>query len=99
MVTNSTWQSIATGQGHACAVRFDNRLLCWGDNRSGQLGDGTNIWSYTPKLVHHDKQWLSLWVHVATGSFHSCAVFSNYTLFCWVSAWSSCKVSGCWPDA
>jgi len=39
---------VAVGKLHACAVRFNlfgalgsRRVVCWGDNVSGQLGDGT----------------------------------------------------------
>jgi alpha-tubulin suppressor-like RCC1 family protein len=32
---------IAVGAHHACALRKDGRVACWGDGRYGQLGDGT----------------------------------------------------------
>ena len=28
-------------RGHGCALRDDGELVCWGDGRSGNLGDGT----------------------------------------------------------
>ena len=34
-------QSISAGTEHACGVRKDGGLFCWGANTSGQLGDGT----------------------------------------------------------
>jgi len=33
--------AIATGHAHACALLGDGSVWCWGDNRSGQLGDDT----------------------------------------------------------
>lgn len=32
--------SLAAGESHACVVRRDGTLWCWGDNRMGQLGEG-----------------------------------------------------------
>ena len=32
---------IAAGALHACAVRKNGRLYCWGANMSGEVGDGT----------------------------------------------------------
>jgi alpha-tubulin suppressor-like RCC1 family protein len=32
--------SIAVGDNHACAILADGDIMCWGDNTSGELGDG-----------------------------------------------------------
>jgi serine/threonine-protein kinase len=34
--------AIDSGRTHTCAIA-NKRALCWGDNTSGQLGDGTFI--------------------------------------------------------
>jgi alpha-tubulin suppressor-like RCC1 family protein len=40
----------AIGQ-HTCGVTRDNRAYCWGQNGSGQLGDGTHTHRSTPVAV------------------------------------------------
>jgi alpha-tubulin suppressor-like RCC1 family protein len=37
--------------GHSCAVRDDARVLCWGSNNLGQLGDGTTTNRTEPTFV------------------------------------------------
>lgn len=33
---------MVAGNQHACAVRFDGTLWCWGDDGSQQLGNGNS---------------------------------------------------------
>jgi alpha-tubulin suppressor-like RCC1 family protein len=40
--------ALAGGWYHVCALRSDGTVLCWGDNGSNQLGDGTTEARDTP---------------------------------------------------
>ncbi|MCP4753859.1 MAG: hypothetical protein GY866_23490 [Proteobacteria bacterium] len=39
---DNDWHHVALGEEHAAAAKTDNTIWTWGDNDSGQLGDGTN---------------------------------------------------------
>jgi alpha-tubulin suppressor-like RCC1 family protein len=39
--TSARFRRIVTSGSHSCGITADDRLLCWGRNASGQLGDGT----------------------------------------------------------
>lgn len=68
-----------SGDSHACAVRANGSVSCWGRNYSGQLGDGTTIDHNTPvTVVGLANAW-----RVATGSEHSCALDQSQGLVCW----------------
>ena len=43
--------SIAPGFRHACALKKDGSVWCWGKNDRGQLGDGTKVDSPYPVKV------------------------------------------------
>ena len=43
--------ALATGHSHACALRADGTVWCWGDNTWGKLGDGTQDTSGLPVQV------------------------------------------------
>ena len=76
---------IAAGWGHTCAINSDNKLFCWGYNECGQLGDGTNTTTYTPTPVNSSGLLNGKSViNVSTASYsHTCAINSDYELFCW----------------
>ena len=40
--------AVAVGGTYSCAVTTNGGLKCWGYNRYGQLGDGTNTHRNTP---------------------------------------------------
>jgi hypothetical protein len=70
---------IAAGTVHTCAVRRTGEVVCWGDDDSGQLGDGRNNSSPVPVTVTG----LSDAVSVAAGTNHTCAVRATGEVVCW----------------
>ncbi len=73
-------QAIASGTNHSCAVNAGGAAQCWGQNSSGQLGDGTAVERLAPATA------VGLGSGVATiaaGLYHSCALTSNGRVFCW----------------
>jgi alpha-tubulin suppressor-like RCC1 family protein len=71
--------SIVSGGSDTCMVTPDEKALCWGDNRYGQLGDGTTADSTTPVPVRH----LSHVVALGAGAWHTCAVLATGQVKCW----------------
>src|SRR6185295_3137956 len=71
---------VSTGWSHTCARKSDSTLWCWGDNQSGQLGDG--ILSQTASPVQVSALGASA-VQVAAHGAHTCARRDDATLWCW----------------
>lgn len=82
--------TIASGEFHACAVRTNGTVWCWGDDSSGQLGDGTtgdsNGLRTSPVQVRRGSGTLRGVTKIAAGSSHTCAVRGNGTVWCWGDA-------------
>ena len=71
---------LGLGQNHSCAVLNDNTVRCWGDDDSGQLGDGTlGTDSGDPVTVIT----LSNIVDVDAGRDTTCALDDVGAVFCW----------------
>jgi alpha-tubulin suppressor-like RCC1 family protein len=71
---------ISAGFDHTCAVTTDNRAYCWGDNTTGQLGNGTsNNSRSTPGLVAGGRRYRQ----IIAGAYYTCAVTTLNVGFCW----------------
>lgn len=72
--------SIARGSRHTCAVTSAGGAKCWGNNWSGELGDGTTSKRPTPADVSGLASGVKA---VATGGGHSCVLTSADAVMCW----------------
>jgi alpha-tubulin suppressor-like RCC1 family protein len=71
---------VAVGLLHACALKGDGSLWCWGANGSGELGDGTFDDKAAPLSV---TALGSEVVQVTVGSSYTCALRRDATVWCW----------------
>ncbi|MFH1173689.1 MAG: LamG-like jellyroll fold domain-containing protein, partial [archaeon] len=77
---DSAYSTISSGDYHTCGIRAnDSRVLCWGDNDNGQLGNGntTNMWTPTP--INDTTPYISIY----GGRVHTCAIRNDSRVLCW----------------
>lgn len=71
---------VDAGWYQTCAVTSGGAARCWGYNEDGELGDGSILWSSTPR----DVVGLSTGVvQVSTGYWTSCALTDAGAVSCW----------------
>jgi alpha-tubulin suppressor-like RCC1 family protein len=78
-VTTAT--AVAVGRGFSCALVDDGKVVCWGSNGNGCLGNGGQQNSATPVSVAGDFRAKSL----SVGTDHACVVTSDAGVKCWGS--------------
>lgn len=71
--------TIAAGITHSCMLDAEGKASCWGNNESGQLGDGTFDTRVVPAAVSGDFRFS----FVASGQGHTCAISREGPAYCW----------------
>ena len=74
--------AIALGEEHACALKSDGTVLCWGHNRYGQIGNGA-VGGVLPPTVVNGFAAGSGVVAIAAGGANTCAIKSDQSVYCW----------------
>ena len=73
------FRSLAVGSAFACGLDVDGVAWCWGENQSGQLGDGTTASSRQPVRV----AMLAPLTSIDAEGAGACAVEASYAVVCW----------------
>lgn len=79
VATGLTFESIAVGGAHVCALAANGQGACWGADGTGQLGDGGGIDRDSPTAVFGDTPWGA----ITAGTAHTCALAGDSTAACW----------------
>lgn len=66
---------------HTCVIVQGGRVVCWGNNAYGQLGDGSEV-PAKPALPVEVRS-LGGAVDVSAGLYHTCALLEDGSVWCW----------------
>lgn len=78
--------SIAMGEYALCSLSAGGTLLCWGNNASGQSGDGYVAKTITPQVVRTsvtDGTALGGFSSIASALWTTCGVRTGGSVWCW----------------
>jgi alpha-tubulin suppressor-like RCC1 family protein len=72
--------ALAAGGSNSCALTTMGEAMCWGSNRSGQLGDGNTMDADMPKEVAGLSNGVAV---LSVGGDHTCALTIAGGIKCW----------------
>ncbi|MGB2762761.1 MAG: hypothetical protein WBC21_04510 [Minisyncoccales bacterium] len=80
--------AIGAQWANTCALKNDGTVYCWGDNDSGQLGDGTTTHRRVPVQVKGvggvgNLTNISAVSTASSGGDYNCALKNDGTVYCW----------------
>jgi len=77
--------AIAAGGRHACALKADTTVACWGENSAGQLGEGRQSGGELLPVQVVDSMGAPIRdiISIAAGTSHTCAMKLDASVLCW----------------
>lgn len=72
---------LSVGGEHACGLTSTGAVYCWGNNASGQLGNGSTTDSHTPVAVTLPAG--VSFAKLSAGGSHTCALTATGAAYCW----------------
>lgn len=82
VVGDGRWVDISMSRlNHACGIKTDGSLWCWGAPANGRLGIGSGYSSNieSPKRVPGSDKWIA----ISVGNDHTCGMKADESIWCW----------------
>jgi len=76
---SASWSAVSAGNEYAIALRTNGSLWTWGENGSGQLGNGSTVDTSSPVNIGT----FASWSVITTGEVQSLAITSVGRLYAW----------------
>lgn len=73
------FSAMSAGTHHTCGRITTGRIVCWGVNTYGQIGDNSTTNRLAPVAVSGDRSFAD----VGTGVLHSCGLQADGVAYCW----------------
>lgn len=81
VVTINNVKAVVAGLKHSCALLGTGKVMCWGDNTYGQLGNGDNKPSALPVEIKNIGAGIP--TDIALGNWHTCVLIKGVGIKCW----------------
>lgn len=75
----SPFAAVATGASHACGLKADGRIFCWGANSQGQLGDNSVVDRPAAVEAATSARFASIYALASA----TCGLTGGGALYCW----------------
>ena len=76
-------KQVSAGNQSTAVIKTDGSLWAWGNNESGQLGDGTRTHRHTPIRIGTDNDWASISLASDVSGAHTMAIKTDGSLWAW----------------
>lgn len=77
------WKQVTISGTHGCALSYDKKAYCWGDNTYGELGNNSTTSSLVPVKVNDGVLSGETIEFIEAGSYFTCAIASDGWVYCW----------------
>lgn len=85
MFQNVAWSSVSSGNIHACGIKVDKTVWCWGNNQLQQLGAGPTGSAIRTATMPVAVAGGGTYEKLSSGGVHTCGIRSDKSLWCWGS--------------
>jgi alpha-tubulin suppressor-like RCC1 family protein len=89
-IEEKAYPRIDEGTKYTIALKADGNIWGWGDNYTGQLGDGTYDFRYMPTQTSG----LSNAISISAGNLHALALKADGTVWAWGASWAGQRGDG-----